>query len=85
MRTNTGLTLNSVEPVPKRGGGRLKLEGLRFGRLEVLSYAGWRPRGRRRSIFYTCRCDWGSETVVEACNLREGNVKNCSACGWGRK
>ncbi len=52
----------------------LDLAGQRFGRLTVLTPAG---TNRRHGATWTCRCDCGNETVVDARNLRAGNTKSC--------
>lgn len=61
------------------------LVGKRLGKLEVISYAGWRYEhtkgGYKIRHYYTCRCDCG---VVK--KIRRSVLKNDKAhsCGCGR-
>jgi len=52
---------------------RIDLAGKRFGKWQVLSYAG---NGR-----WNCVCDCGSEKPVRSCHLTGGNSKSCG-CSW---
>ena len=59
---------------PKPTGGRFRdLEGRRFGRLEVLGYAGHQ---NTRTAWH-CRCDCDAMTLVTGLNLSSGNTKSC--------
>ena len=49
------------------------LIGLRFGRLIVIYYAG---KAGKNSIWF-CRCDCGTETAVQAGNLKAGKIVSC--------
>lgn len=54
------------------------LIGERYGRLEVVSFAGYheQPSGKRRTL-WRCRCDCGNYVDVMAVNLKKGNTKSC--------
>ena len=54
------------------------ITGKRFGRLEVLGYAGNNKHG---SALWRCKCDCGKETVVIGAMLRNGNTKSCGCMG----
>lgn len=56
----------------------LDLTGLVFGRLTVLRRAG---RSRRGTRLWLCVCRCGSQTLVEAANLKSGNTTSCG-CAW---
>lgn len=49
------------------------LVGQRFGRLEVLSFAGM--KGTRRT--WLCKCDCGNEHVARTSDLRARQVQSC--------
>jgi hypothetical protein len=51
----------------------LDLTGARFGRLEVVAFAG--SIKRRRA--WTCRCDCGAEVIVLTEHLRSGKTRSC--------
>ncbi len=48
--------------------------GMRFGRLTLLSDIGRSDDG---SVLWRCRCDCGTEKVVKAYRLRNGNTRSC--------
>ena len=52
--------------------------GERFGNLIVTSRANdyVAPNGSRH-VMWNCRCDCGSDTVVDACQLKSGKTKSC--------
>lgn len=54
------------------------LRGLRFGRLEVLRFAGRRrqPSGYATTL-WACQCDCGRQTVAMAWALKHGSTKSC--------
>ena len=54
------------------------LSGQKFGRLEVLAYAGTRclPSGGKKAQ-WLCRCDCGNEVTVLSTNLIRGISKSC--------
>lgn len=51
-----------------------KLEGQRFGRWTVVSYAG---RNKNRAGTWLCRCDCGKDGIVTAGTLRNGQSQSC--------
>ena len=52
---------------------KLDLTGQRYGKLTVL-----RPADNvGETTAWVCRCDCGSETIVQTSNLRRGNTKTC--------
>lgn len=55
----------------------IDMTGKRFGRFEVLEYAGKRPQGKTQHTLWLCRCDCGREVVVFGHNLRSGRSKSC--------
>lgn len=60
----------------------LKLEGHRYGRLLVLSFAGQDAHYRSQ---WLCRCDCGTEKVVSSGGLREGSTVSCGCYRAERK
>lgn len=50
------------------------LTGQRFGRLTVIEFAG---RDMQRKSRWRCVCDCGTETIVDAYNLKVGHIKSC--------
>lgn len=50
------------------------MTGRRFGRLQVLGYAGM---NRRRQSTWLCRCDCGSEKTVVRTSLTAGHTRSC--------
>lgn len=56
-------------PIP-----RAKLEGQRFGKLLVQSYAG---NNKHSQSLWTTQCDCGITKVVSIASLRSGKVKSC--------
>lgn len=55
----------------------IDLEGKRFGRLFVLSYAGQRLSGRTRKSMWNCKCDCGANVVVLSESLTTGHTQSC--------
>ena len=55
-------------------------EGMRFGRLRVLCYAGYRKNVH--CVLYLCACDCGERTVARDYHLWWGKTKSCG-CGIG--
>lgn len=54
---------------------RADLTGKRFGRYEVVAYAG---KGTKQNVpMWRCRCDCGNERLVVSYNLVKGNSKSC--------
>lgn len=54
-----------------------EMPGRRFGRLEVLSYAG---SDNSDGALFRCRCDCGRECLVPGHSLKRGNTRSCG-CG----
>ena len=52
---------------------RKKLNGLRFGRLEVRAY----DHTKNKKAYWSCKCDCGRTAVVSATSLLAGNTKSC--------
>ena len=50
------------------------LTGQRFGRLTAIKFMGTNKRGRAE---WLCRCDCGTEKVINASNLGNGNTVSC--------
>ena len=55
-------------------GKLVDLTGQRFGRLEVLGFAGKAKNGHSR---WLCKCDCGNEATVSYEALRRGDTKSC--------
>lgn len=56
------------------------LTGKRFGRLECLSFSGYRPIGKKQPIWqaqWLCRCSCGNTKNFMAAQLINGNSKSC--------
>ena len=67
---------------PTRSCGCLKrksrfLEGKKFGRLEVISYAGYKSVAKYTTHFWKCKCDCGVEIDMDQPNL----LKQNRSCG----
>lgn len=57
-------------------------EGARFGRLTVVSFAGYRPRSDGRNLsWWLCRCDCGVEKWILSKSLKSGKTQSCG-CLW---
>lgn len=56
---------------------RLQLDGQKFGKLQVVSFAG---SGSDKQTLWNCICDCGNEIVVTGANLNRNNTKSCG-CG----
>ncbi len=54
---------------------RNALEGKRFGRLVVLSYAG---RDKGNNAKWLCKCDCGNEKVILGVHLQNGTTRSCT-------
>ena len=54
---------------------RIEMEGQRFGKWTVISYAG--------SQKWTCRCDCGVERLVDGRSVRHGRSSGCASCREG--
>ena len=51
------------------------LSGVRFGKLTVISFYGYKYNGT--TPCWTCKCDCGKETVQQGSKLKSGVVKSC--------
>lgn len=56
---------------------RQNLIGKRFGRLEVIEYAGYGTNGRQNISEWNCQCDCGNTCVVAGYLLKAGRKKSC--------
>ena len=55
-------------------GNKIPLEGMRFGKLVVLSEY---PARKGKAIMWVCRCDCGNTKVINGNNLRSGKSTTC--------
>lgn len=53
---------------------KLNLQGMKFGRLLVVSEHG---RSKDSRVLWKCMCDCGKETIVQASHLKSGRIKSC--------
>lgn len=53
---------------------KLKLQGMKFGRLTVIEYYGV---DKKRSSLWRCKCDCGNEKIVIGWRLKNGTIKSC--------
>lgn len=53
---------------------RIKMEGLRFGRLTVEAEQG---RDKSGAVMWRCKCDCGKYATVRGADLRRGQQKSC--------
>lgn len=64
------------------------MEGRKFSRLTVISFAGQSNDGRYE-VFWLCRCDCGKELVTRGHLLRRGEIVSCGCArithGWCRR
>lgn len=58
---------------------RNSLIGQKFGSRTVLSFVGHR-QGFGKALYWNCRCDCGSESVVSGSVLRNGYSQHCRSC-----
>lgn len=58
----------------------INIEGLRFGKLTVVDYAGVSKSGKRHK--WLCKCDCGNHHVVQQGNLISGGVKSCGCARY---
>lgn len=60
------------------GNKLIDLTGRQFGRLKVISFAGYKKRTDGHNAgYWRCVCTCGQETLVSARNLNNGAVKSC--------
>lgn len=52
----------------------IDMTGEKYGKLLVIEYAGKTPRG---ISLWKCKCDCGTEVIVQSSNLRNGHTKSC--------
>ena len=50
------------------------IKGKRYGRLEVLEYAG---NDRHQNAMWLCQCDCGNKKIIRGGTLRSGKIKSC--------
>ena len=62
-------------------GAFINLLGQRFGRLTVIERM---PNNIRKQAVWKCRCDCGSEVIVESGHLRSGHTQSCGCYGHER-
>ena len=55
----------------------IDLTNQRFERLLVLERAPKDPAKKSRTAKWKCRCDCGTELIVDGSNLRTGHTKSC--------
>lgn len=60
----------------------ISLTGKRFGKLLVLERAESSNSGRTR---WRCKCDCGSETIVDGFLLRNGKTKSCGCLKYSKR
>lgn len=51
--------------------------GKKFGRLEIIRYAGIKVYGKARCRMWLCRCECGNEINVVTSRLTSGNTRSC--------
>jgi len=56
---------------------RIDLTGWKFGRLQVILYAGLLTRGSRSRATWLCMCDCGKLARIEGNPLISGTTKSC--------
>lgn len=57
------------------------LKGMRFGKLEVLEFDGYKQDKYYRSPYWKCKCDCGNAKSIRAIQLTSGYTKSCG-CMW---
>lgn len=58
--------------------GRLiDLTGQKFGRLTALSLVPKEERPNQKYAYWLCKCDCGTEKMVESYHLRKGQIQSC--------
>ena len=55
---------------------RVEMEGKKFGKWEVISYS--HTKGKK--AYYNCKCECGTESVVQGTNMRLGASTQCKIC-----
>ena len=61
-------------------GNFVDFEGMRFGKLTVISYAG-KAGGEHKAHAWLCRCDCGNEKIITGKSLGQGKDKRVRNCG----
>lgn len=56
---------------------RQDLVGKKFGKLEVIEFAGFRSNGRQQIAEWLCKCDCGNTCVAAGYLLQAGRKKSC--------
>jgi len=54
--------------------GKMNLQGMKFGRLLVVSENG---RGNDKRVLWNCLCDCGKSAAVRSTHLKRGSIKSC--------
>ncbi len=57
------------------------LKGMKFGKLEVLEFDGYKEGKYHRQAYWKCRCDCGNIKSVRASQLITNGVNSCG-CAW---
>ena len=57
---------------------KIEMIGKKFGKLTVIKEAG---KSKAGEIMYICRCECGTEKVINGCNLRRGYITSCRGKG----
>ena len=52
---------------------RAKLEGMRFGKLQVIKF----DHAEKRQAFWMCKCDCGNYSIVPTRKLKSGETRSC--------
>ncbi|MCK4500680.1 hypothetical protein KAU11_09280 [Candidatus Babeliales bacterium] len=53
---------------------RIDLTGKKFGRLLVLEF---KERTKHRKLKWLCRCDCGTEKIIDGSHMKSGKIKSC--------
>ena len=51
--------------------------GCKFGKLTVISFAGYNQNRKRKEEIYICKCDCGNTTIANKKALLKGEKKSC--------
>ena len=73
-----GLESARMEGNAMKRGNAIDRAGLRYGRLTVVERAGKASDGH---LLWKCRCDCGTECLVQSNNFRSGAQKGTQSCG----
>lgn len=53
------------------------LKGMRFGKLTVIEFSGYRKKNSCSIATWKCQCDCGNEKIINAVDLIQGKTKSC--------